>query len=116
MPIWLAPPALRAVLIRVTSLAQRHQVGSVKRDVRIVDVFSRQMDPMMHMNGRFDQAFAHTDLAQASVLLQNSIPGFPPGLRSVEALDFFIMMHSRTLLAVIGVRPLSREELHGWPH
>jgi hypothetical protein len=49
------------------------------------------------------------------MLLEYGCPALPPGCRSVEALDRFIMMHSRTLLAVNGALPRSREEWHGWP-
>jgi len=107
-----APPALRPVLLLVTSLTKRHQVRSVERYVRIVDVFSRQRYPMMHMNSRFDQSFAHADLTQSTMLLQNSLTTLSPGMCGIKTINNIIVMHPWTLLAIVGVRPAAGEESH----
>jgi hypothetical protein len=98
------------VLLSVALFAKRHQVRPVQRDPWVIHVVSRKRLDVVNVHRRLDQAFAHADLTQATVLRQDCRPALPPGRRSVEALDRFIMMHARTLLAVIDVLPTAGKE------
>ena len=95
MPILFAPPALRPVLLSVARFTQRHQVRAVQCDHRIVQVVRRQVNLVMHMDRRLDQALRQAKLTESVVLLQRSSTGFSPGCCSVESFDCFIVMHSQ---------------------
>ncbi len=95
VPQLIAPPALRPVLLRVARFTQRHQVAAIQCDHRIVQAVRRQVNLVMHMDCRLDQALRQAKLTKSVVLLQRSSTGLSPGCCCVESFDALIVMHSQ---------------------
>jgi hypothetical protein len=70
---------------------------------------------MMNLCCRFNQSFCETQLTKPTMFHQHRLPAFPPGCRSVESFYSCIMMHTRSLLAVNGARPVRRQESNRQP-
>lgn len=88
--------------------AQRHQVAVIQSDARIVQVLRRDVLPVMYLCRWLDQSFCQAKFTQSAFALQKRLPAFPPLSGCIKCLDSIIMMHTRTLLALYGVRPHSR--------
>lgn len=96
----------------VTAETQRLKVGPIQRHRRVVKVFRRQFDLVVHLIRRHDQPALPASLAEPADVVQVAFPApFPPPrlVKRVSKLRLSTETHCRTLLADNAAQPARRK-------